>query len=545
SLLRPTMDGSTVLLKTLPRDRTDDVLCLRLLNAWKVFVLQGTIVEWNSHRAHADIITPRVVVGCVYKFKATLRADFANVLDPVSLVVEDNRKPVVIAIAGLMVESFNCMFRMFRKSKGTLRYVAAAFDTPEKRSQHVADSYRTVSELIAQIHNPTDLIKMRASDDTGTTTFLLLGRTVDHVMPISAADLARAFPNQESILPPPIENLRTQTLTFEVRISLNPRPGANGDFNISRGTLSASKQHLVDTSSSFGELSDPHMSPSHFASLSFPSLKTHDVCSSPLHVDGVCGGRFEPVQSLEQKVTLSSPVVKKSGPRTKRRSGQSKISQTLLVDGASGERAEPVVSAERMSSLSSPAAKTTRPRTKRRSSSVDGVSGVEPEPVVSPERMPVLSSSAMLTSASQIKRRSANSKKSSPSPVDGGSEGESEPVPATTSSARAKRRSFKSKRSLSAILSDEKTCGNGGRSSPVARRQSSVVVSSEDDGASLFVASSAGSPCVHDRSSHGGDTVAATLNCLADDDVPLCVFAQCLKSEDASVGSSVRKQLFE
>ncbi|CAN1143558.1 hypothetical protein LINPERPRIM_LOCUS26575, partial [Linum perenne] len=77
-------------------------------------------------------------------------------------------------------------------------------------------------------------IKMRASDDSGTATFVLLGRTTDYVMPVSAADLVRAFPAIESTLPPPIEKLRQRILTFEVRVPLNPRPGATGDFNVSR-----------------------------------------------------------------------------------------------------------------------------------------------------------------------------------------------------------------------------------------------------------------------------------------------------------------------
>ncbi|CAN0881275.1 hypothetical protein LINGRAHAP2_LOCUS14143 [Linum grandiflorum] len=65
-------------------------------------------------------------------------------------------------------------------------------------------------------------------------TFLLMGKTGDHYMPIPAAELHRAFPNSDIALPPTIDEIRGQTLTFEVRLSRAARPGCNGDFSISR-----------------------------------------------------------------------------------------------------------------------------------------------------------------------------------------------------------------------------------------------------------------------------------------------------------------------
>ncbi|CAN1143559.1 hypothetical protein LINPERHAP2_LOCUS13659 [Linum perenne] len=77
------MDDSGVLLRSLPGDRSDAPLVLRLLNSWKVgnpatpdqfFVFgtlwcneEGTVVEENSHRGHIDILGPRSAVGSVYK----------------------------------------------------------------------------------------------------------------------------------------------------------------------------------------------------------------------------------------------------------------------------------------------------------------------------------------------------------------------------------------------------------------------------------------------------------------------------------------------
>ncbi|CAN1272987.1 hypothetical protein LINPERPRIM_LOCUS14811 [Linum perenne] len=73
------MDDSGMLLRSLPRGRSDAPLVLRLLNAWKIdnpatpdqfFTFgtlwtddEGTVVEGNSHRAHVDILGPRLTVA--------------------------------------------------------------------------------------------------------------------------------------------------------------------------------------------------------------------------------------------------------------------------------------------------------------------------------------------------------------------------------------------------------------------------------------------------------------------------------------------------
>ncbi|CAN0920742.1 hypothetical protein LINGRAHAP2_LOCUS32220 [Linum grandiflorum] len=78
------MKNSTICtLKTLPLDRAEGTLCLRLLNSRRVgssanpdqFFAFGTlwtdeervIVEGTSQRAHADILGPRLSIGSVYK----------------------------------------------------------------------------------------------------------------------------------------------------------------------------------------------------------------------------------------------------------------------------------------------------------------------------------------------------------------------------------------------------------------------------------------------------------------------------------------------
>ncbi|CAN0925737.1 hypothetical protein LINGRAHAP2_LOCUS34928 [Linum grandiflorum] len=85
---------------------------------------------------------------------------------------------------------------------------------------------------------------MQASDSTGSATFLLLGKKADSIMSIPAAELFRAFPGDDFMLPPPIEELRGQTLTFEVRLPRSIRPGVYAEFNISRVWDLASRKSL-------------------------------------------------------------------------------------------------------------------------------------------------------------------------------------------------------------------------------------------------------------------------------------------------------------
>ncbi|CAN1725639.1 hypothetical protein LINPERHAP1_LOCUS174, partial [Linum perenne] len=371
----------------------------------------GTVVEGNSHRAHVDILGPRLTVGSIYKvtghglqmprksyrvasydrmltlspvtsfklisspsptfalnafefiqfgllhthvigraisvsrrnhidgthgmakaqvvvlvdaqsveFSVTLWEDISLILDPVSLAEADLRKPVVIGLAGLMVSGFNSVVSG-RSSAGTRIVV----NPPVLETKTLEKNYK---------------IKMRASDDSGTATFVLLGRTTDYVMSVSAADLVRAFPATESTLPPPIEKLRQRILTFEVRVPLNPRPGATGDFNVSRVwgleqafddqpstnaaptvlacgpsvSPSSSKCLVADMDDSSGESDDSDVSHGHSPSLSTPIPKdaTEELC--------------DPGVSVEQLHVLFAPTPKTTGVCGKRRARQPKDS---------------------------------------------------------------------------------------------------------------------------------------------------------------------------------------------------------------------------
>ncbi|CAN0875213.1 hypothetical protein LINGRAHAP2_LOCUS10697 [Linum grandiflorum] len=50
-------------------------------------------------------------------------------------------------------------------------------------------------------------LKLSVEDHTTRTTFALLGLTVERILPISAADLARAYPEEYGPIPPPLQFL--------------------------------------------------------------------------------------------------------------------------------------------------------------------------------------------------------------------------------------------------------------------------------------------------------------------------------------------------
>ncbi|CAN0880291.1 hypothetical protein LINGRAHAP2_LOCUS13590 [Linum grandiflorum] len=144
------MDSAIFTLNNLPKGRPEGVVYLRLLNTWKVgnpakpenfFAFgtlrtdeEGTIVEGISHRGHTEVMAARLAVRFVYKavsisdpeyvdathgialtqsvvlrattsarLTVTLWADFAKVLDPFVLAIENASSPVVIAFSGLIV----------------------------------------------------------------------------------------------------------------------------------------------------------------------------------------------------------------------------------------------------------------------------------------------------------------------------------------------------------------------------------------------------------------------------------------------------------
>ncbi|CAN0846071.1 hypothetical protein LINGRAHAP2_LOCUS4275 [Linum grandiflorum] len=71
-------------------------------------------------------------------------------------------------------------------------------------------------------------------DHTTEATFVLLGMTADRILPITATDLARAYPDEYGPLPPVLQLLLGQQVTFEVYLPRNVRINTYEDIRISK-----------------------------------------------------------------------------------------------------------------------------------------------------------------------------------------------------------------------------------------------------------------------------------------------------------------------
>ncbi|CAN1794942.1 hypothetical protein LINPERHAP1_LOCUS20447 [Linum perenne] len=82
--------------------------------------------------------------------------------------------------------------------------------------------------------SPRYRLKLFVSDSTTKAEFVLLGQTADKILPITATELIRAYPDDYGDLPPPIKILLKQTVTFEVMLPRNFHANAYGDFKVSK-----------------------------------------------------------------------------------------------------------------------------------------------------------------------------------------------------------------------------------------------------------------------------------------------------------------------
>ncbi|CAN1818088.1 Replication protein A 70 kDa DNA-binding subunit B, partial [Linum perenne] len=176
----------------------------------------------------------------------------------------------------------------FSTTPRPVTYVPPKFSTPEKLQTHVRESYRTIHGLLAlyesgadsetryrcsavikgfETHSPwfyhacpncyksvapnhanfwcpvheaiqaSDVqyryrLKLIVSDNTAEATFVLLGMTAERIMPIPAAVLVRAYPNDYGRFPPAIDFLVDQNVEFEVQLPRFSHANPFGDFTI-------------------------------------------------------------------------------------------------------------------------------------------------------------------------------------------------------------------------------------------------------------------------------------------------------------------------
>ncbi|CAN1166719.1 Replication protein A 70 kDa DNA-binding subunit D [Linum perenne] len=176
----------------------------------------------------------------------------------------------------------------FIASPRAINYVPPKFDTPEKLQHHVRESYRSLQDLVdlyaaggdsephyrctALIKNfenhtkwwyqacphcfkavapnhdnfwctvhesvlAADVqykyrLKLIVSDSTTEASFILLGMTAEKLLPISAAELVRAYPHDFGSFPPAIKFMIGQRVEFEVQLPKFSHSNPFGDFKI-------------------------------------------------------------------------------------------------------------------------------------------------------------------------------------------------------------------------------------------------------------------------------------------------------------------------
>ncbi|CAN1250936.1 hypothetical protein LINPERPRIM_LOCUS7571, partial [Linum perenne] len=176
----------------------------------------------------------------------------------------------------------------FIASPRAINYVPPKFDTPEKMQHHVRESYRSLQDLvdlyaaggdsepryrctalIKKFENHTKWwyqacphcfkavapnhdnfwctvhesvlaadvqykyrLKLIVSDSTTEASFILLGMTAEKLLPISAAELVRAYPHDYGSFPPAIDFMIGQRVEFEVQLPKFSHSNPFGDFKI-------------------------------------------------------------------------------------------------------------------------------------------------------------------------------------------------------------------------------------------------------------------------------------------------------------------------
>ncbi|CAN1801866.1 hypothetical protein LINPERHAP1_LOCUS23139, partial [Linum perenne] len=271
---------SLSVLSTMSFDKSDAELHLRLLNTWKVgnpsrpdqfyafrtlwVDAEGTEIEGTSHRTFADILEDQIVVGSVYELaRCPLqmpRKAFRTCSYPRMLAVAPSNVACVIcspppsfplmafeyvSLKTYQVEKVHVL--IYQETRYRCKAIIVDIDTVQHwHYRGCKECYRSVAmnddkywcavhhDLTETETQPCYRIKLFVEDHSGLANFILLGRSADQILPISVAQLARAYPNEDGTFPPPIESLRQATATFEVRLARNSRPNVFGEFQVSR-----------------------------------------------------------------------------------------------------------------------------------------------------------------------------------------------------------------------------------------------------------------------------------------------------------------------
>ncbi|CAN1242023.1 hypothetical protein LINPERPRIM_LOCUS5197, partial [Linum perenne] len=222
-------------------------------------------VERNSVVAPVQKVT--IIDASGLEVVVSLWSEFSAILDAASIVLDDKTNPFIVALGSFRIGTFGEKLKQHvQDSFRTLQELEAMYvagSDPEPRYRCVATiigcdrhqhwCYRACPQCSCSLaangasywcskHDTISAedvvyryrLKLYVSDPTTQSTFILLGLTADRIMPISATELARAYPDEHDDLPPPIKFLLKQTVTFEVQLPRHTHTNTYNDFKISK-----------------------------------------------------------------------------------------------------------------------------------------------------------------------------------------------------------------------------------------------------------------------------------------------------------------------
>ncbi|CAN0900855.1 hypothetical protein LINGRAHAP2_LOCUS21070, partial [Linum grandiflorum] len=236
----------------------------------------------------APVQTVVVIDASGLEVEVSLWSELSIVLDADTVSLDDVSNPTIVAFLGFQIRPYmgkttassgfasrvlpnpchpaaDALRLHFTGHEHPIRYIVPKFDTPEKLKKHMQDSHRTIRELndmyvaagdpvravfysfcLTCLCSFTSFVrpllmtvvryrlKFNVSDSTATTTFVLLGYTADRIMPISASELALAYPADYGPLPPTLQLMVGQKLIFGVHLPRQRLNNPYDDFRISK-----------------------------------------------------------------------------------------------------------------------------------------------------------------------------------------------------------------------------------------------------------------------------------------------------------------------
>ncbi|CAN1173377.1 hypothetical protein LINPERHAP2_LOCUS30638 [Linum perenne] len=285
---------SSVLLHQLTPDDLAVELHLRLIHAWKSgdpskpnsffgfgthwIDSEGKTVQGDSHKNFITFLQSRLQIGSVYKItdfvgkligggepghiqrfngvelRVSLWGDLGQVVDGAAHCLGEDSNPTIIAFVAFRITLF--------QGKVTANSTAASrvlLDPTDKRSTALRSFFESNKpwfyracprcfKAVAPNHDAfwcsdhesilaSDVeykyrLTLIVSDETTQASFILLGLTAEKILPIPAADLVRAYPNDFGSFPPAIKFMIGQTVEFEVQLPKFTHSNPFGDFKI-------------------------------------------------------------------------------------------------------------------------------------------------------------------------------------------------------------------------------------------------------------------------------------------------------------------------